>query len=101
MQPSNIKTVRNDMKTLVREAQELFREATATTGETAEELRNKGLMMLDAALEKAQEVQAVAMEKSKQAAETADEFVHENPWTAVAISAGIGLLAGVLLARSK
>jgi len=99
MQPSNIKTVRNDMKTLVREAQELFREATATTGDTAEELRNKGLLMLDAAMEKAQEVQTVALEKGKQAAQTTDEFVHEHPWKAIAISAGIGLLAGMLIAR--
>lgn len=99
MLASNIKTVRNDMKTLVNDAQELFREATAATGEKAEELRNKGLVMLDAAMEKAQEIQAVAMEKGKQAAQTTDEFVHEHPWKAVAISAGIGLVIGMLISR--
>src|SRR4051794_976154 len=99
MLTSNIKTARNDMKTLVKDAQELFREATGATGEKAEELRNKGLVMLDTAMEKAQEIQTVAMEKGKQAAQTTDEFVHAHPWQAVAISAGIGLVIGMLISR--
>lgn len=96
---SNVKTVRNDLKTLVKDAQELFREASQTTGEKAEELRAKGLVLLDAAMERAQEVQSLAMEKGKAAVHGADEFVQENPWKAVAISAGIGILAGMLMSR--
>ena len=99
MLTNNIKTVRNDMKTLVKDAQELFREATLATGEKADELRNKGLVMLDAAMEKAQQVQAVAMEKGKEAAQTTDEFVHEHPWKAVGIAAGVGLVVGLLIGR--
>jgi ElaB/YqjD/DUF883 family membrane-anchored ribosome-binding protein len=99
MLTSNIKTVRHDMSTLVQDAQELFREATSATGEKADDLRNKGLMLLDTALERAQELQAVAVEKGKEVAQTTDEFVHENPWKAVAISAGVGLLVGLLISR--
>ncbi|RJF97163.1 DUF883 family protein [Noviherbaspirillum saxi] len=96
---SNIKTVRNDMRTLIKEAQELFREATESTGGKADELRAKGLALLDTAMEKAQEVQAVAVEKSKVAAESTDEFVHANPWKAVGIAAGAGLVLGLLMSR--
>jgi ElaB/YqjD/DUF883 family membrane-anchored ribosome-binding protein len=99
MLTNNIKTVRNDMKTLVRDAQELFREATLATGEKAEELRSKGLVMLDAAMEKAQQIQSVAVEKGKEAAHTTDEFVHEHPWKAVGIAAGVGLIVGLLIGR--
>lgn len=99
MQSSHFKTVRNDMKTLVQDAQELFREASGATGEKAEELRAKGLALLDIALEKAHEVQAVAIEKGKAAAHSTDEFVHAKPWQAVGIAAGIGLLVGLLAAR--
>lgn len=99
MLTSNIKTVRNDMKTLVQDAQELFREAASATGDTADELRSKGLLLLDAAMEKAQELQSVALEKGKEAAHVTDEFVHDNPWKAVAISAGVGLLIGMLISR--
>ncbi|MCY1562336.1 hypothetical protein D9M68_997110 [compost metagenome] len=50
-------------------------------------------------MEKAQEVQAVALEKGKVAAQSTDEFVHQNPWKAVAIAAGVGMLIGMLVAR--
>jgi ElaB/YqjD/DUF883 family membrane-anchored ribosome-binding protein len=87
------------MKTLVRDAQELFREATAVTGEKADELRSKGLDMLETALSRAQEMQTAAIETGKEIAESTDDFVRENPWKAVAISAGVGLLVGMLIAR--
>jgi ElaB/YqjD/DUF883 family membrane-anchored ribosome-binding protein len=99
MQATRLKTVRNDMKSLVREAQDLFREATSVTGDKADELRALGLNLLDAAVSKAQEVQAVALETGKEVAESADEFVKENPWQAVGIAAGVGLLVGILIAR--
>jgi ElaB/YqjD/DUF883 family membrane-anchored ribosome-binding protein len=99
MLSSNIKTVQSDMRTLVRDAQDLFREATTATGEKADALRARGLSLLDSAMAKAQDVQAAAIETGKEMAETADNFVQENPWKAVAISAGVGLLLGVLIAR--
>lgn len=99
MLSSNLKTVRTDMKTLVRDAQELFREATTATGEKAEMLRSQGLNLLDTAITKAQEVQAVALETGKELADNADTYVQENPWKAVGLSAGLGILIGLLIAR--
>lgn len=99
MLKSNIKTVRNDMRNLIQDAQDLFREATGTSGERAEELRSKGLAMLESAMERAQEMQTTAITKGKEVAQTADEFVHQNPWKSVAISAGVGLIVGLLISR--
>ena len=99
MLAQNVKTVRNDMKTLLRDAQELFREATVATGEKADELRQKGIGLLEAAGAKAQELQAAALETGKEVAKGTDEFVHEHPWKAVGIAAGIGLLVGLLISR--
>ena len=99
MQTSNIKTVRNDMRTLIKEAQDLFREATYNTGDKADELRARGLALLDTAMERAHEVQAIALEKGKVAAQTTDDFVRERPWQAVGVAAGAGLLIGLLLSR--
>ena len=99
MLTSNLKTVGNDMKSLVKDAQELFREATAVTGEKADELRIKGLNLLDVALSKAHDLQVAAVETTKEMAETADDFVQDNPWKAVAISAGVGFLLGYLIGR--
>lgn len=99
MKVNTLKTARTDMKTLVKDAQDLFREATTATGEKAEELRARGLQMLDSALVKAQEVQTAALETGKELAEKTDDYVHENPWRAVAISAGVGLVLGMLISR--
>lgn len=99
MLTTNIKTVRNDMTTLVKDAQDLLHEASLASGEKAEELRAKGLALLDVAMEKAHEVQAVAVEKGKAAAQSTDEFVHEHPWKAVGIAAGFGLVIGLLISR--
>jgi ElaB/YqjD/DUF883 family membrane-anchored ribosome-binding protein len=41
----------------------------------------------------------VAMEKGRAAAESTDQMVHENPWAAVGIAAGLGLIVGLLLPR--
>lgn len=99
MLASNIKTVRNDMRTLMRDAQELLKQAASLSGDKADEMRQRGMAMLDAAAVKAQELQAAAIETSKEVASGTDEFVRENPWKAVAISAGVGVLIGMLIAR--
>ncbi|MCA1326226.1 DUF883 family protein [Herbaspirillum sp. alder98] len=100
-QSAALKTVRNDMKTLVKDAQILFAEAAAATGEKADELRAKGLTLLEAASEAAHNAQIAAIEKGKVVAAKTDDYVHENPWRAVAISAGVGLLVGLVIGRSK
>jgi ElaB/YqjD/DUF883 family membrane-anchored ribosome-binding protein len=35
--------------------------------------------------------------KARDTASSVDEFVHESPWAAVAIGAGVGLLVGLIL----
>jgi ElaB/YqjD/DUF883 family membrane-anchored ribosome-binding protein len=99
MKATTLKTTRTDIRTLVKDAQELFREATTATGEKADELRNRGLQLLDSAVGKAQEVQAAALETGKELAGKTDDYVRENPWRAVAISAGVGLVIGMLISR--
>ena len=33
------------------------------------------------------------------AAKAADRYVRDNPWTAIGVAAGVGVLVGVLIAR--
>ena len=99
MLTSHLKTGRTDMKTLVQDAQDLFREATSATGVKAEELRGRGMELLETAKVRAHDAQIAAIETGKEIATTADDYVHENPWRAVAVSATVGLLVGLLIAR--
>jgi ElaB/YqjD/DUF883 family membrane-anchored ribosome-binding protein len=45
------------------------------------------------------EIQEVVLDRTKAAARTTDEYVHENPWTSIAIVGGMGMIIGWLLAR--
>ena len=99
MQKSSFKTTRGDIRSLVKDAQDLFHEAAANTGDTAELLRDKGLQLLDLAVAKAQNVQTAALETGKEIAASTDDYVNENPWGAVAVSATIGFLLGLIISR--
>jgi ElaB/YqjD/DUF883 family membrane-anchored ribosome-binding protein len=88
-----------DMKALVKDAQSLLTAAASLTGTKADELRERGMRMLDAALGKSGQYKDQAMVKGKELARTADVYVKDNPWRTVAAAAGVGLLVGVLLGR--
>jgi ElaB/YqjD/DUF883 family membrane-anchored ribosome-binding protein len=45
------------------------------------------------------EVEELALEKAKAAAAATDEYVHEHPWHAVGVAAGVGLVIGLLIGR--
>ncbi|MBC7686023.1 MAG: DUF883 domain-containing protein [Bdellovibrionales bacterium] len=95
----NMNTVGTDVKTLVKDAQTLLTAAAALTGEKAEEMRGRGMQMLDTALGKASQVQGQALVKGKELAQTADVYVKDNPWRTIAAAASVGLLVGVILGR--
>lgn len=99
MPKSNLQVVNSDVKALVKDAQALFHAAAALTGEKAEEVRNRGLNLLDAALIKAQETRASAVVAGKEMAASADNYVKENPWRTIAAVAGVALLLGAILGR--
>jgi len=88
-----------DMKVLVKDAQSLLSAAASLTGEKADELRSRGMELLDRAMGKASQYQGQAVVKSKELAHTADVYVKDNPWRTVAVAAGVGLLLGVVLGR--
>jgi len=88
-----------DVKALVRDAQSLLTAAAALTGTKADELRERGMALLDTALGKAGKYQDQAVVKGKELARTADVYVKDNPWRTVAVAAGVGLLVGVLVGR--
>lgn len=99
MLESNLKAVNKDVKLLIKDSQALFVAAASLTGEKADEARDKAMKLLDAALVKAQEAQASAIVAGKEMAVSADVYVKENPWRAIAAAAGVGLLLGVIINR--
>lgn len=44
------------------------------------------------------DIQSAVMAKTKHAAATTDQYVHENPWKVVGIAGGLGFVLGLLMA---
>ncbi|TAL55650.1 DUF883 family protein [Pandoraea sp.] len=95
----NKEKLMTDIKAVLADAEDLLKQATNATGERATELRENAMALLKQAKEKASDVQVVVVEKSKQAARATDDYVHDHPWQAVSIAAGVGLLLGLLINR--
>lgn len=47
------------------------------------------------------EIQSAIMDKTKAAAQSTDEVVHDNPWAAVGVAAGLGFIIGLLMPRGR
>lgn len=87
-----------EIKSLISDAQDMFNSATSASADKASALRAEGTRMLENALSAARDMQSSALETGKELASTADDYVRENPWTTVAISAGVALLLGAVIA---
>ena len=69
-----------ELRAVAREAEALLQATADQTGAKVEELRERAKDALEAA-------------------RTIDDQVRKNPWAAVAIAAGVGLVIGLLLSR--
>jgi len=69
-----------ELRAVAREAEELLQATADQTGARVEELRERAKDALEAA-------------------RGIDDQVRKNPWAAVAIAAGVGLVIGLLLSR--
>ena len=54
---------------------------------------------LQAARVRLVQAEEVLVAKTKAAARATDAYVHESPWVAVGVAAGMGVLVGLLLGR--
>lgn len=86
-----------DVKVVLNDAEDLLKQAAATTGDRATELREKAMASLKRAKEGMYDLQDSVLERSKAAARATDDFVHESPWRAIGIAAAVGFLAGLLV----
>ena len=88
-----------DVKLVISDTEELLRATASQAGEKVSAAREKVQESLHRAKVKLAETEDVLIDKGKQAAKVTDEYVHDNPWRAVGIAAGIGLVVGLLIGR--
>jgi len=90
-----------DLRVVVSDAEELLRATAGQAGEKVSAARERIQESLADAKVRLAAAQDVVAAKAKQAATATDEYVHENPWKAVGIAAGVGLVVGMLISRDR
>ncbi|HEY1181592.1 MAG TPA: DUF883 family protein [Rhodocyclaceae bacterium] len=89
----------SDFKVVIADAEELLRVTAGQAGDKMADLREKAQARLADAKFKLAEAEALVVDKAKAAGRAADDYVHDNPWRAVGIAAGVGLVVGLLIGR--
>ena len=88
-----------DAKVVLEDVEAILDEAASATGERAQALRARAAEALSRAKHRRQDAQSAVASNTKAAARATDAFVHEHPWGAIGIAAGVGFLVGLLVAR--
>jgi ElaB/YqjD/DUF883 family membrane-anchored ribosome-binding protein len=88
-----------DFKIVVADTEELLRATAGQAGEKVSEMRAKAQDHLATAKIKLADAEAAVVDRAKQAGQAADDYVHDNPWGAVGVAAGVGFLIGLLIGR--
>lgn len=89
----------SDMKILLSDTEELVRATAAQTGDRVTDIRSRVQQAMNNLKPQLVRLETTVLEKSKATATATDQYIHENPWLAVGVSAGLGVVIGLLIGR--
>jgi ElaB/YqjD/DUF883 family membrane-anchored ribosome-binding protein len=88
-----------DFKVVVADAEELLKLTANQAGERVNVVRGKVEESLQTAKTQLAQVQDLMLERTEEAVQATDDYIKGNPWRAVGIAAGVGMVLGILIAR--
>lgn len=89
----------DELRIVVKEAEALLHASAEQTGDGAAAARARIQQSLHALKGRLLEAEESVVANTKHAAKVTDQYVHENPWKAIGISACVGAIIGMLIAR--
>lgn len=89
----------SDMKSAIADAEDMLHATADQAGDKIASMRARIQERLKGARIRLADAEEALVTKTRAAARATDAYVHESPWTAVGIAAGIGLLVGLVLGR--
>ena len=87
------------LQQMVDEANQLLKDTKRTGGDHFGAVRDRLETQLQRARAELRRLETEAVDRTKRAAAATDHAVHEHPYTAMGIAAGVGLLIGMLISR--
>jgi len=88
-----------DLKLIIEDTEDLLRATADQAGEKIVQIRVKAEENLRNAKIRLAQAEDAIVERTKAAARATDNYVHANPWRAVGIAAGAGVIVGLLIGR--
>lgn len=89
----------NDLRTVIADAEEVLKVTADQATAGAADLRVRMQERLQQARIRLHDLQDSAVARAKAAGHAADDYVHEHPWKAIGVAAGIGMIIGLLIGR--
>lgn len=83
----------------ISDAEEMLSATADQAGEKIARLRSRIENRLREAKFRLIDAEEALIAKTKAAAYATDDYVHESPWIAIGVAAGVGVVAGLLLGR--
>jgi ElaB/YqjD/DUF883 family membrane-anchored ribosome-binding protein len=84
-----------DLNLVVKETEQLLRDTATVGGEKVAAWRVGVEENLKSAKARLGQIEKAAIDKAKATAQATDAYVHEKPWQAIGITAGVGVLVGL------
>lgn len=88
-----------DFRLVVADAEELLRATAGQAGEKVAAARARATESIDAAKVRIGQAGYAAAAQTREAVRATDDYVHDNPWTAVGVAAALGVVIGMLIAK--
>lgn len=86
---------------VISDAEVLLKTTASESGDKIDAARERIKDSVAAAKTRLTEFGRAGMDKANDAGRAADDFVHDHPWKAVGLGAAIGMIVGLLAARSS
>ncbi|NBQ90363.1 MAG: DUF883 domain-containing protein [Betaproteobacteria bacterium] len=90
-----------DLRVVMRDAEDLLKSSGQQLGDGAALWRERTQDRLTQVREQLNALQQQTTDRAVAASRSANEFVHRNPWAAVGVASGVGLLAGYLMSSRR
>ena len=88
-----------DLRLVVTDAEELLRATAGQAGEKLAAARAGAAESIDSAKARIAQAGYAPAAQTREAAKATENYVRDNPWTALGVAAAVGVVIGMLIAK--
>lgn len=99
MSQHSVDSLMDDLRAAIAEVEALMESTASGAGEQAAEIKTKAEHTLHDAKRRLSSAQDAISDQARRSVRDADRYVHDKPWQAIGIAAGLAFVVGLLVSR--